>query len=112
MLLPSATLLVNQKYHNYKITLTAVPTYIVSIPSFPKAVLNIFDTSGITLHITAKATLNIYSNPTTYSGAFTRAATVQGSGITVNYTSAVTNIDSIIATKSSDSNVVKGVQLD
>ena len=59
----------------------------------------------------AKATLNIYSNPsyawnTNY--AFTDAATVQGSGITVNYTSAVTNIDNIIATKSTNSNVVKG----
>ncbi len=61
----------------------------------------------------AKATLNIYSNPTTYSGAFTSAATtVQGSEIKVNYSSATTNIDNIIATKSSDSNVVKGIQLD
>ena len=60
----------------------------------------------------AKAILNIYSNPTTYSGAFTSAATVQGSGITVNYSSTTTNIDAIIATKSSSSNVVKGDQLD
>ncbi len=60
----------------------------------------------------AKATLNIYSNPTSYSSAFTNAATVSGSGITVNYVSTTANIDNIIATKSSDSNVVKGVQLD
>ncbi len=60
----------------------------------------------------AKATLNIYSNPTTYTSAFSSAAFVQGSGITVNYSSATTNIDAIIATKSSVSNVVKGDQLD
>ena len=64
----------------------------------------------------AKATLNIYSNPSSgtsgYDGAFYNAATTAGSGITVNYSSATTNIDAIIATKSSNSNVVKGVQLD
>ena len=60
----------------------------------------------------AKATLNIYSNPTTYSSAFNGAATASGGLITVNYSSATTNIDNIIATKSSSSNVVKGVQLD
>ena len=57
-------------------------------------------------------TLNIYSNPTNYNNTFTNAATVQGSGITVNYSSTTTNIDAIIATKSSSSNVVKGDQLD
>ena len=64
----------------------------------------------------AKATLNIYSNPASgtsgYAKAFDRAATSPGSGITVNYSSATTNIDDIIATKSSNSNIVKGVQLD
>ena len=60
----------------------------------------------------AKATLNIYGNPTSYSGAFLNAATTTGSGITVNYSSATTNINAIIATKSSNSNVVKGSQLD
>ena len=60
----------------------------------------------------AKATLNIYSNPTNYEWAFNYAARMPGSGITVNYSSTTTNIDDIIATKSSDSNVVKGVQLD
>ena len=58
--------------------------------------------------INFKGTINIYTNPATYSNAFYNAATNQGSGITVNYTNAVTNIDSIIATKSSNSNVVKG----
>ena len=60
----------------------------------------------------AKASLNIYSNPSDYTSAFDNAATASGSGITVNYSSATTNTDAIIATKSSNSNVVKGVQLD
>ncbi len=62
--------------------------------------------------INAKATLNIYNSPTSYTSAFSYAATTAGSGITVNYSSAITNIDNIIATKSSNSNVVKGSQLD
>ena len=64
----------------------------------------------------AKATLNIYSNPASgtsgYNQAFYSAATASGSLITVNYSSTTTNIDNIVATKSSSSNVVKGVQLD
>ena len=60
----------------------------------------------------AKATLNIYNNPTYYGSAFDSAVTVSGSGITVNYSSTTTNINNIIATKSSNSNVVKGSQLD
>ena len=61
---------------------------------------------------TAKATLNIYSNPTNYSNAFTVAANRGGGGITINYASTTTNINNIVATKSSNSNVVKGIQLD
>ena len=60
----------------------------------------------------AKATLTIYSNPTSYTSMFSSSATASGSGITVNYSSATTNIDAIIATKSTNSNVVKGVQID
>ena len=60
----------------------------------------------------AKATLNIYSNPTDYELALFYASRMPGSGITVNYSSTTTNIDNIIATKSDDSNVVKGSQLD
>ena len=60
----------------------------------------------------AKASLNIYNNPSYYGKAFESAATVEGSGITVNYKSTTTNIDNIIATKSDNSNVVKGSQLD
>ena len=60
----------------------------------------------------AKGTLSIFSNPTTYSSAFYNAATKTSSGITVNYNSSTTNIDSIIATKTYNSNITKGVQLD
>ena len=56
----------------------------------------------------AKATINIYSNPSDYGGAFSSTATQSGSLVTVNYTNSVTDIDNIIATKSSESNVVKG----
>ena len=63
----------------------------------------------------AKATINIYSSftdATKYSLSFYYAATASDALITVNYSSATTNINNIIATKSSNSNVVKGVQLD
>ena len=60
----------------------------------------------------AKATINIYGNPTNYNRAFYNASTASGAGITVNYMSTTTNIDNIIATKSSTANVVKGSQLD
>lgn len=64
----------------------------------------------------ANGTLNIYSNPSSgssgYNQAFTNAATSANAKITVNYASTTTNIDAIIATKSTNSNVVKGVQLD
>lgn len=56
----------------------------------------------------ANATVNIYTNPTTYTLVFPSVATQPGSLVTVNYTNSVTDIDNIIATKSNDSNVVKG----
>ena len=62
--------------------------------------------------VNAKATINIYSNPTTYTRTFGNAATKTGSGITVNYNSSTTNIDNIIATKSYNSKITKGSQLD
>ena len=44
---------------------------------------------------------------------FGSVATKTGSKITVNYTSATSSlVDQMIATKSDDSNVVKGVQVD
>ena len=60
----------------------------------------------------AKAILRIYVNPTSYSNTFKNAATSDDASIVVNYTNEVTNIDSIIATKSSNSHVVKGELLD
>ncbi len=67
----------------------------------------------------AKVTLNIHSNPTKYTGnkthtmpIFEGAATKDDALITVNYSEVTTNIDNIIATKSDNSNVVKGELLD
>ena len=59
-----------------------------------------------------QATLNIYSNPTTYTSLFAFASTYTGSLITVNYSNSTTNIDALIATKGSNSSVVNGSQLD
>ena len=67
-----------------------------------------------------KATLNIYSNPIYYENRygskndvpFENTATTPNSLITVNYSKNTTNIDDIIATKSENSNVVKGKLLD
>ena len=56
----------------------------------------------------AKATLNIYNNPTSYSQAFYEASTKSESEIVVNYKNVVTNINNIINTKSNNSNVIKG----
>ena len=60
----------------------------------------------------ANAVINIYNNPTNYTNTFYYASRPAGSSITVNYSSAVTDIDNIIATKTSGYNVFKGVQLD
>ena len=59
----------------------------------------------------ANCTLNIHSNPTSYQNAFEDAA-ASGNGIVINYSGTTTNIDNIIATKSSNSNVTKGNLLD
>ena len=58
-------------------------------------------------------TINIMNaNVTNYSDMFSNAATASGAKITVNYTSSTsTLVDNMIATKSSNSNVVKGIQL-
>lgn len=66
----------------------------------------------------AKATLNIYNNPiykeeyTDNYLLFKDAATEDDALITINYSNNTTNIDDIIATKSDNSNVVKGILLD
>ena len=52
-------------------------------------------------------------NTTDYSDMFNNVATKSGSKITVNYTSATSSlVDQMIATKSSDSNVVKGYNVE
>ena len=58
-------------------------------------------------------TINIMNaNVSDYSNMFIDAATANGSQITVNYiASASTLVDNMIANKSSNSNVVKGIQL-
>ena len=73
--------------------------------------LNVYATSVIYMFHDAnsmKATLNIHTNPTSYSEMFANAATNSGASIKVNYKSTVTNINKLINTKSSNSNVVKG----
>jgi len=60
--------------------------------------------NGVKTH----GTINIYSNPTDYGNAFKDSATYSGFEIVVNYSSEVTDIDNIIATKSSSSHVTKG----
>ena len=61
--------------------------------------------------VNASGTIQILGNPTNYSGVFTSASTASGAQITVNYGSSTSNIDNIIATKSNNSNVVKGSQV-
>ena len=57
-------------------------------------------------------TINIMNTNTTYENMFTDAATASGSKITVNYIAAAsTLVDNMIATKSYNSNVVKGIQI-
>lgn len=56
----------------------------------------------------AKIVLNIRSNPSSYTDAFNGASIGSERTTTVNYVNITTNIDDIIATKSSNSNVVKG----
>ena len=61
---------------------------------------------------TAKATISFYGKPTISSASnfnpFYNAATASGSLITVNYSNATTNIDDIMGSVNSGSNVVKG----
>ena len=55
-----------------------------------------------------KVVLNIHNKLTRFTDMFKDAATIEGSSIVVNYAPEVDNIDDIIATKSSNSNVIKG----
>ena len=82
--------------------------------------LSSFNTSNVTIMSymfynckSLTTTINIMSsNVSDYSNMFIDAATANGSQITVNYIAdASTLVDNMIATKSSNSNVVKGIQL-
>jgi len=55
-----------------------------------------------------KGEITIYNLPTRYDTMFYAASMYNGGYIKVNYTSNVTNIDELIATKYSSSNVIKG----
>ena len=77
---------------------------------------NMFDYTGynsanLNTSITIRDTKITSSNG--YNSMFRGVATKPGSKITVNYTSETSDlVDNMIATKSADSNVVKGVQVD
>ena len=58
-----------------------------------------------------QGTFTIKGNPTLYDEMFVGVAT-EGAGLVVNYSRNTTNIDAIIGTKSSNSNVTKGSQID
>ena len=58
-----------------------------------------------------QGTFTIKGNPTLYDEMFVGVAT-EGAGLVVNYSRNTTNINAIIGTKSSNSNVTKGRQID
>ena len=103
----------NMRYMFYHAARTA-STSMTSIGTLDIYATNLYDMFYQSHYM--KATLNIYSNPPSgsngYSEMLSESALKPGSLIIVNYSSATTNIDDIIATKSSSSNVVKGIQLD
>ncbi len=82
--------------------------------------LSSFNTANVTMMVgmfwncsSLTTTINIMNaNVTNYSNMFSNAATASSAKITVNYTSSTsTLVDNMIATKSSNSNVVKGTQI-
>ena len=77
--------------------------------------INVYDTNARSMiysNKNVKGVVNIYKNPTNYTAMFSNTNYQSEWSITVNYTSEVTEIDNIIATKSSYSpdlyNIVKG----
>ena len=53
--------------------------------------------------------VNMYANPSTYNAFLSGVShNVDGKSITINYTSAVTSIDALIATKTGTANIIKG----
>ena len=73
---------------------------------------SMFEFAGYNAKLNTSITIR-NPNITSYFSMFKEVATKPGSKITVNYTSETSSlVDQMIATKSSNSNVVKGVQVD
>ena len=81
-------------------------TSLTSAPAIPSSAINIMGTFLICSALTGKVQIN--SNPTNYDECFTDASTNTGTSLVVDYDANCTNIDSIIATKSTNSNITKG----
>ena len=79
------------------------PTDLGTIDIYDADISGLFSSSR-----SVKLVINLHENITNYEHAFSNAAVYPGSQIVVNYTSKVTNIDQIIATKSDSSNIIKG----
>ena len=60
----------------------------------------------------AKGTVNIHANPTDYSIMFVQTLNDENHKILVNYTSAVTSIDDILATKGDNDYIIRGSLLE
>ena len=115
------TSLVNLNLSNFNTSnVTSMGNMFDSCSSLTELDLSNFNTSNVTKMVNmfydcSKLTtiINIMnSNVTYYTNMFYNAATASGSKITVNYIAAAsTLVDNMIATKSSNSNVVKGTEL-
>ena len=77
--------------------------------------INIYATNTITMfagNSYSKGTVNIYANPTQYNVMFVQNLNDENHKIIVNYTSAVTSINDILATKGDNDYIIKGSLLD
>ena len=92
----------NMKYFMYNISDGDYVRDIGTLDIYATDITDLFYNSNVI------GTLNIHNNPTTYTQALTNTSIAEGSNLTVNYTSDVTDIDNIIATRNANSNVVKG----
>ena len=81
-------------------------TALTTAPTIPSSVTNMSNTFSGCKALTG--TMQINANPTSYVACFASASINEGTHLTVNYTSNCTNIDAIIATKSSGSNISRG----
>ena len=77
--------------------------------------INIYATNTNTMfagNSYAKGTVNIYANPTSYAVMFVQTLNDENHKILVNYTSAVTSIDDILATKGDNDYIIRGSLLE